>query len=214
MGKHLAAGLAITGLLALAACDEQGRPTRAVQGGAVGAATGALAGLLVGGNDRRNALVGAGIGLLVGTGVGAYLDAQERALRQDLQGSGAVIQRVGDRLIVTLPQEITFDVDSATVKPAFLPSIGALASNLREYPSSYLDVIGHTDSTGSTIYNQGLSERRARSVESELIASGVNPVRLVAYGRGETVPVGNNATPEGRARNRRVELVITPATQG
>ncbi|MEO1000990.1 MAG: OmpA family protein [Pseudomonadota bacterium] len=209
----LAKGVAVIGVLALAGCQEPLAENRTAQGAALGAATGALAGLLVGGNDRRNALVGAGIGLLVGGGIGAYLDRQERALQQDLAGTGAVIQRVGDRLVVTLPQAITFDVDDDQLKPEFQPSLAKLAENLQEFPSSFLDVIGHTDSTGDEAYNQGLSQRRAQSVEAALIGYGVNPARLLAYGRGETAPIASNDTPEGRAANRRVELVITPATE-
>ena len=89
-----------------------------------------------------------------------------------------------------------------------------VSGTLNRYPQSYLDVIGHTDSTGSDAYNQSLSERRAGSVSNYLRSRGVIPERIAAYGVGETQPIASNATAEGRQQNRRVELRITPATQG
>lgn len=121
---------------------------------------------------------------------------------------------MNDTLLVTLPAGITFDVDSATVKSEFRGPLRQVAQTLIEYPSSYVDVIGHTDSTGSASYNQALSERRAQSVANVLASDGVRRQRLVAYGYGETQPIASNDTPQGRAENRRVELLITPATQG
>ncbi len=210
--------LAITTLAFLGACADssgQGGVTKRQGLGALsGAAVGAALGTLVGGNDRRNALVGAGIGLLAGAAVGTYLDEQERRLNQDLAGTGADVRRVNDTLLVTLPAGVTFDVDSANVKGKFRRPLRQVAKTLVEYPSSYVDVIGHTDSTGSASYNQTLSERRAQAVADILARNGVQRQRIVAYGKGETEPVASNATAEGRARNRRVELIITPATSG
>jgi len=204
--------IALVASVALSGCSTVENNPRTAGGAAAGAVAGAVLGTLVGGDDRRNALVGAGIGLLAGAAVGQYLDQQQRELEQNLQGTGADVYRVGDELRVALPAGVTFDVDSAAIKPGFQRPLSDVAATLRSYPESYIDVIGHTDSSGSAEYNQGLSERRARSVADALVSRGVQPVRLAAYGVGETQPVASNETPEGRAANRRVELRIIPAT--
>lgn len=199
---------------ALVACESQTAQnnSRAITGAAGGAAIGALAGLLVGGDDRRNALVGAGIGLLAGAAVGSYLDDQQRALEQDLEGSGATVDRVGDKLLVSMPAQVTFLVGKSDIQPQFYATLTEVAGTLKAYPESYIDVIGHTDSTGSDAFNQTLSEQRAGNVQTFLISQGVSGARLVAIGRGETSPIASNDTEEGRQANRRVEIVITPAT--
>lgn len=204
----------IAGVCCVALVGCQGvkdNPNTAI-GAGVGALIGAAAGTLVGGNDRRNALIGAGIGLIAGAAVGQYLDQQQRELDAGLAGTGAEVERDGDALLVTMPAGITFDVDKADIKPEFYGPLDRVAATLRKYPQSYIDVIGHTDSQGDASYNQELSERRARAVQSYLAARGVNQARMVAYGQGESQPVATNDTAAGRAANRRVELRITPAT--
>lgn len=198
--------------VAVAGCEGVQQHPNTAGGAAIGALVGAAAGTLVGGNDRRNALVGAGIGLLAGAAIGSYLDQQERELNADLAGTGADVEREGNALLVTMPAGITFDVDKSDIKPQFYGPLDRVSETLRKYPQSYIDVVGHTDSTGDPNYNQRLSERRARAVQSYLSARGVNQARMVAYGQGETQPVATNATNQGRAANRRVELRITPAT--
>lgn len=212
--KTLLASTCAATLFLTAACDPNtGRPTdRVVTGALIGTTVGALGGLLVGGNDRRNALVGAGIGLLVGAAIGNYLDERERALRRELRGTGVIIVREGDRLRVTMPEGVTFDTDSAALKPSARRSINAIARVLNEDPRSYVDVIGHTDNTGAAGYNQALSERRARTVHNALIRRDVNPARLAYAGAGEEQPIASNATADGRARNRRVDIYIYPAS--
>ena len=203
--------IAATVSVALAGCADN---RNTAIGAAGGAAVGAAAGLLVGGNDRRNALVGAGIGLLAGAAVGQYLDRQQRQLEQDLAGTGAEVERQGDQLLVNMPSNITFDTDKSNIKPQFNPVLDQVASTFNQYPESYIDVIGHTDSQGPDAYNQALSERRAASVSNALAGRGVNRARLAQFGMGETQPIDTNDTAEGRAANRRVELRITPATRG
>jgi len=184
-------------------------------GGAIlGALGGAAVGTLFKGSDRRNALIGAGVGLLAGAAVGQYLDRQERELQQSLAGSGADVYRQGDQLVVLFPSNVTFATDSTQILPGFYRTLDDVAMTLNNYPQSYLDVIGHTDSTGSDAYNQQLSERRAQSVANYLRSRGVEPARIAAWGMGETQPIASNATVSGREQNRRVELRITPATQG
>jgi outer membrane protein OmpA-like peptidoglycan-associated protein len=184
-------------------------------GGAIlGALGGAAVGALLPGNNRRGALIGAGVGLLAGAAVGQYLDQQERELRASLAGTGAEVNRDGESLLVNFPASLTFAVDSAEIRPEFYSTMDQVSGTLNRYPQSYLDVIGHTDSTGSDAYNQSLSERRAGSVSNYLRSRGVIPERIAAYGVGETQPIASNATTDGRQQNRRVELRITPATQG
>lgn len=209
-----AAVLALGAGAFLSACaNQQGPSDRQMAGAGVGAVLGAASGLLVGGDDRRNALVGAGIGLLAGAAVGTYLDQQERDLRQDLSGTGAEVKRVDNALLVTLPGGVTFDTDSTVVKSQFRRPLNKVAKTLQKYPSSYVDVVGHTDSTGTAAYNMDLSDRRARSVANELIERGVRRARIQAYGKGQTQPVASNNTAEGRSQNRRVEILIVPATE-
>lgn len=216
--KTITAAIAATSLTALTACqttpgviqDNQ----RTAIGAGVGAAAGAALGTLVGGDDRRNALIGAGIGLLAGGAVGQYLDQQERDLEASLAGTGAEVEQQGEQLLVTLPSQVTFAFDQATIQPQFYPALDNVARTLQQYPSSYIDIIGHTDSTGQDAYNQSLSQARADAVAQYLISRGVNPARLQAYGMGESRPIASNDTEAGRQANRRVELLITPATQG
>jgi outer membrane protein OmpA-like peptidoglycan-associated protein len=184
-------------------------------GGAIlGALGGAAVGALLPGNDRRGALIGAGVGLLAGAAVGQYLDNQERELRQSVEGTGAEVYRDGDALLVRFPANVTFDVGSSAIRPGFYRTLDDVSMTLNRFPESYLDVVGHTDSTGSEASNQALSERRANSVSNHFRSRGVLPGRIAAYGMGETQPIASNADAYGRAQNRRVELRITPATRG
>lgn len=204
--------------LALSACvtnpDGTKRIDRTVIGGLGGAVGGYLLGDLVGGRrDRTEKIVGAGIGAVAGAGLGRYLEQQKRDLEQQTAGTGVEVTQEGDSLLVNIPSGITFPVDSATIQPAFQQTLNDVAQTLNRYESSYIDVYGHTDSSGSDAYNQGLSERRAASVSAFLQRQGVNGARLATRGYGETQPVASNDTIDGRAQNRRVELRIVPVTQ-
>ncbi len=151
--------------------------------------------------------------MLAGAAVGQYLDQQQRELEQNLAGTGAQVTRQGDQLLVNFPASVTFATDSAQIRPEFYPTLNDVAATLQRYPQSYIDVVGHTDSTGSEQYNQGLSEQRAQSVANYLRSRGVAPARIAAYGMGETQPIATNATAQGRQANRRVEVRIIPATR-
>ncbi|MEM7444092.1 MAG: OmpA family protein [Pseudomonadota bacterium] len=182
-------------------------------GALLGAGAGAALGTLAGGNDTRNALIGAGIGALAGGAVGYYMDQQEAALQADLAASGAAVTRQGDNLLVSLPAGVTFATDSYDIKPEFYGPLTNVAQTLREYQSSIVNVMGHTDNTGSAAYNQTLSEQRAQAVANFLIQQGVNPARVYSQGFGLTRPVADNSTAAGRAANRRVEIEIIPFTE-
>lgn len=211
MLKKTVCAIAILGLAAGCANDKSGAKS-AGAGAAVGAGVGAIAGALIG--NRKGALIGAGIGAIAGAGVGTYLGNQQRELEKNLEGTGATVTNDGNALLVSLPNEITFAVDRAEIEPQFYEPLGRVASTLVQYDSSLIDIVGHTDSSGAEDYNQQLSQRRADSVSSFLVARGVIPARIVAYGKGETQPIASNETASGRAQNRRVELIITPITEG
>ncbi|WP_373487086.1 OmpA family protein [Blastomonas sp.] len=213
------AALATLSSLALAACvtdpeTGQQRINRAAIGGIGGALGGYLLGDIVGGRrDRTEKIVGAGIGAVAGAGIGYYLEQQERDLRRKTAGSGIDVSRDGDSLVLNMPSQVTFDVDSANVNPQFRTTLDEVAGTLVQYESSFIDIYGHTDSTGSDAYNQTLSERRASSVSNYLAGRGVQPARLATRGFGESQPIASNTTEEGRAQNRRVEIRIVPVTQ-
>ena len=184
---------------------------------AIGAGGGALAGLLLGGliGGGTGRIIGAGIGGIAGGAVGYQMDKQIRELKESTAGSGVDITEVdnGQAILVNLPDGVTFDVDSSTLKPQFRTTLNEISANLNQYPNSLIDVYGHTDSTGSDQYNQALSERRASTVANYLVMQGVSAARIRSQGYGETMPIASNDTIEGRARNRRVEIKIVPITQ-
>ena len=191
--------------------------SNAAKGAAIGAAAGAVVGVLTGDDAderRKNALIGAGVGALAGGAVGAYMDAQEAKLREQLEGTGVSVTRLGDDIVLNMPGNVTFDVDQSAVKSNFYPVLNSVGLVLNEYDKTLIDVNGHTDSTGSVEYNMGLSNRRARSVADYLAAQGIEENRLFTQGFGPHYPVADNATPEGRQLNRRVELILKPLTQG
>lgn len=182
------------------------------KGAAVGAAVGAAGGAIAGG-DLKSAAIGAGIGALAGGAVGAYMDRQEAELRRQLEGSGVSVTRVGDNIVLNMPGNITFATNSSTLNPAFHEVLDSVALVLDEYEKTVIEAAGHTDSTGDASYNQALSEQRAQAVSRYLVSKGVQPVRIAAYGHGESRPIASNATPEGRQENRRVELTLLPVTR-
>lgn len=214
--------LSVTAAVALlAACQNNPDGTRTVNKTAVGAAVGAVAGGVLGnqldddGNRDRGTITGAAVGAAAGAGVGYLFDRQERELRQAVADERVAreveVERVRDDLLkLTLANEVSFDYDSAAVKPTFRPTLEKLADVLSKYDRNSVTIVGHTDSTGSEAYNQTLSERRAASVQSELINLGVPSGMLAATGRGEAEPRATNATEAGRQLNRRVEIFVQP----
>lgn len=205
--------LAISGCVTNPETGEQ-RVSRAAIGGVIGAAGGYLLGDIVGGrNDRTERILGAGIGAVAGAGVGAYMDRQERQMRERTAGTGIDVERQGDQLVLNMPGDVTFDTSSATIQPQFRSALDQVAATLREYPSTYIDVYGHTDSRGSEAYNQALSERRATSVAGYLSTAGVQSARIATRGFGETQLKCAETDAEGLRCNRRVEIRISPVTE-
>lgn len=210
--------VATAGLMALTACVDPNNPqperNRTQEGAVMGAMLGGIFGLTQG-DDTRDRLikgaVGAGVGAAVGGVVGQQLDRQARELRAAMDDRVTVVN-TGEELVVTMPQDILFDVDSTYVTSTLRADLRELARSLQSYPDTTVDVIGHTDNTGTAAYNQDLSARRAASVADVLIGAGVRPSRIRAYGRGESAPVASNLTADGRQQNRRVEIIIRPNT--
>lgn len=219
MKTKMFVGAALAALIATSGCTtdpETGRQTisKTALGGIGGALGGYLLGDVVGGrHDRTEKLLGAGIGGLAGAGIGAYMDKQERDLRARTAGTDVEVTRRGDDLVLNMPSGITFAYDSANVQPQFRSTLDQVADVLRDYNQTYIDVYGHTDSTGSDAYNQTLSERRASAVASYLTSRGVQSARVGTRGFGETQPIASNETEDGRAENRRVEIKIVPIEQ-
>ena len=202
----LTAGVA---LVALAGCMDPESP-RTQTGVATGAAIGGVLGATTGQDNRlARAAVGAVIGGAIGGAIGQQLDRQAAELRRDL-GDRVDVRNTGQELVLTMDQDILFATDSAVLRPDLQRELRLIAANLRANPNSLIYVVGHTDSTGAAAYNQTLSERRANSVAAVLRSEGVPANRIEAFGRGESDPVASNLTPEGRALNRRVEIIIRP----
>ena len=211
--------LAITvSLFAVSACTDINTftgdsKTRANEGVGVGALGGALLGMLTGDNPkerRRRAIVGGVLGAAAGGVIGAQLDKQAAELQAAIGNDRVQIINTGTELIVIMPQDILFAIDSTVVRTALRRDLGALADNLQRFPGSTVDVVGHTDNTGTAAYNLDLSARRASAVAAVLIASGVSSARLRTIGMGEDAPIASNLTAAGRSENRRVEIVIRP----
>lgn len=189
------------------------KASKTAWGAGIGALGGAAVGALTGGNAdqrRKNALIGAGIGAVGGGGVGYYMDRQETKLREQLRNSGVSVTRVGDDIILNMPSNITFSSDSSNLQPHFFSVLDSVSLVLAEFEKTYVDVSGHTDSTGSEVYNQQLSQQRANAVGQYLIGKGVIQQRVLISGYGESSPVASNTTSAGRAQNRRVEIKLTP----
>jgi outer membrane protein OmpA-like peptidoglycan-associated protein len=158
------------------------------------------------------AAIGAGIGALAGGGVGYYMDKQDDELRAQLQNTGVSVTRQGDNIILNMPGNITFATGSSDINADFFPVLNSVALVVNKYEKTYIDIVGHTDNVGSAEMNQKLSEARANSVARYLESQKVLPARIVTSGMGMNKPIASNATPEGRAQNRRVEIVLSPIT--
>ncbi|HIF11009.1 MAG TPA: OmpA family protein, partial [Sneathiellales bacterium] len=192
----------LTGTLTLSGCvNPDGTTNNTGTGASVGAVLGGLLGRAVSDDKGKGTIIGGLIGGAIGGAIGSDLDAQEAALRESMGGSVSIIN-TGTQLIVSLPEEITFATNSAVVKYSLVADLNTLAASMNAYPNTMIEVVGHTDNTGTSAYNQALSEQRARAVRGILI-NIVNPNRVLAYGVGKTRPVASNSSSAGRQANRR-----------
>ena len=161
-------------------------------------------------DDRgKGALTGALVGGALGGGIGYYMDQQEALLRQELQGTGVQVERIGDSIRLIMPGNITFALNSDRIANNFYSVLDSVAKVLVKFDKTELNVDGFTDSSGSFEYNQQLSERRAARVADYLVGSGISQLRINARGYGERYPVADNKTSVGRSQNRRVEINIS-----
>lgn len=215
--KFVVLGVGLAAFMAgCATYDSQGNyddHARAKRGALIGAAIGTAAGLLSGDSAverRQHAMVGAGIGALAGGAIGNYQDKQEAQLRRDTAGTGIDISRDGDVIKLNLPDGVTFDFNRTDIKPQFYPALNTVATTLRQYNQTIVEVSGHTDSIGSDEVNQRISEQRAQSVASYLQAQGVQRERFEIVGLGKRFPIADNSTDYGRSLNRRVEVRLVP----
>lgn len=178
----------------------------------VGAGVGAVGGALVGGligHNAGSALVGAGLGAMVGGVAGNYMDHQAAELRQQLVGTGVQVRKDQDGDIhLIMPGDITFQNDRADIRPEFYNTLNSVAIVLNKYNRTNVKIAGYASKIGSAEHNQILSEQRAHSVASYLISQHIDPNRIMAVGYGSRYPVASNATAEGQARNRRVEITL------
>ena len=193
------------------------KTTSATYGALIGAGAGAAVGMISGRDAkqrRQRALIGAGVGALAGGAVGAYMDKQEDELRKVMRDSGVTVTRKGDDIILNMPGNITFRTDSADLNSQFYKVLDGVAQVAKKYDKTIIEVAGHTDSTGTAEYNRQLSQRRASSVADYLSTRGVAQVRIMTAAGGEDHPIASNATEQGRAANRRVEVTLSPLTAG
>lgn len=214
LGMAAALMVFVSGCTTVNPYTREDQTSKAVKGAGIGAAAGAVVGLLTKGDKLENALIGAGVGAIAGGGVGYYMDVQEAKLRQKLEGTGVSVTRMGDNITLNMPSSITFALNSSDLNAQFYNALDGVAMVLKEYNKTVVEVAGHTDSSGSDQYNQALSERRAQSVASYLSSHGVQGSRLITVGAGEGHPVASNDSEQGRAANRRVEMTIVPVTKG
>ncbi|EJK9927931.1 OmpA family lipoprotein [Cronobacter sakazakii] len=207
----------VSGALALSGCTTNPYTGEREAGkSGIGAGIGSLVGAGVGvlsssKKDRgKGALIGAAAGAALGGGVGYYMDVQEAKLRQKMQGTGVSVTRSGDNIILNMPNNVTFDSSQANLKSAGANTLTGVAMVLKEYPKTAVNVVGYTDSTGGQALNMKLSQQRAESVASALITQGVAANRIRTSGMGPANPVASNSTEEGKAQNRRVEITLSP----
>ncbi len=211
----LLATVVISGCMTIDPYTREQKTSNATKGAGIGAVAGAVLGSAVSskGNRTRGAVLGAVVGGATGGGIGYYMDQQEALLRQELEGTGVAVERVGDDIRLIMPGHITFQTDSYQIANNFYPVLGSVAKVLTKFDKTALSVDGFTDSTGSFEYNQTLSEKRAASVANTLTANGIAALRISTQGYGERYPVADNGTVAGRALNRRVEINIRGTQQ-
>ena len=185
-------------------CNVSRKTKGAIIGSTIGGAAGAI---LTKKNKAVGIILGAAIGGVAGGLIGAYMDKQARDIADDL-GDYATVTRVGEGIVVSFDSGLLFDFDSYELRPATRENLQKLSGSLKKYEDTEVNVLGHTDSTGPSSYNKTLSRNRAGSVKTYIASQEVDSERIITEGYGESDPVADNATAEGRQLNRRVEIVI------
>lgn len=222
--KNIITAITLAGFTALTGCTTfdaytgEEKTTNTTKGASIGASAALVASYLANkdkkGSDRNKRLLrDAGIGALIGGGVGYYMDTQEAKLRKQLRSTGVSVQRDGDNINLIMPGNITFPSNGRNLKADFYDVLDSVAIVLKEFEKTTIVVAGYTDSKGSDAYNNKLSADRAIAVAAYLKTRKVNSVRFETIGFGEKNPIADNSTKQGRSQNRRVELTLLPITE-
>jgi outer membrane protein OmpA-like peptidoglycan-associated protein len=207
--------------VAATGCADMNQTQRGTATGAgIGAGLGAILGASTGGGGSgratRGAILGAAAGAVAGNVWSRHMEQQRQAMEQATRGTGVQVSQTSDnRLKLDIPSDVSFDTNRSDIKSNFRPILDRFAQTLNENPATNVTIIGHTDNTGGDAINQPLSLDRAAHTRDYLTARGVNPARVTVEGRAAREPVASNDDPNGRARNRRVEIYVSePARQG
>jgi outer membrane protein OmpA-like peptidoglycan-associated protein len=204
--------LALAAGLALAGCANMSeREQGTAKGAGIGAAAGAVLGAVTGNSNTaaKGAVIGGIAGAIGGNLWSKKMEDKRRAMEQATQGTGVDVTRTADnQLKLNVPSDISFDTGRADIKPNLRSVLDSFANGLRDDPTTRIRIIGHTDSTGSDAINDPLSLQRARSVKNYLADRGIADSRIEAEGRGEHEPIADNSSDAGRAKNRRVEILL------
>lgn len=185
------------------------KATRTQKGAVIGAAAGGTLGAIIGkkvGNTAVGAIIGGAVGGTAGAYIGRKMDRQAEEIKNTIPNAEVI--REGEGIIVKFDSGILFDVNQTDLKTNARTNIENLAKSLQNNPETDILIVGHTDATGTENYNMKLSERRAAAVKSYIIGQGIPSIRLSTQGRGEMESIADNETEDGRALNRRVEIVI------
>ncbi|GAB6264021.1 OmpA family protein [Photobacterium sp. CCB-ST2H9] len=201
-----------TGCTTVNPYTREDQTAKSTSGALIGAVAGAAIGVASSSKKDRGkgALIGAASGAALGGGIGYYMDVQETKLRQQLESTGISVTRNGDQIVLNMPNAITFGVDQSNLSQQAMDALQSVAMVVNEYDKTQLNVYGFTDSSGSDSYNLRLSQVRASEVSNYLVRNGVAAQRVLAKGMGEAHPIASNANQQGRAQNRRVEIVLSP----
>ena len=202
-------GLAASALFVTGCANMSERERGTAQGAGIGAVAGAVIGSVTGNNAATGAVIGGALGAVGGNLWSKRMEDRRSAMEQATRGTNVEVSRTADnQLKLNIPNEISFDTGSATIKPQLRAVLDPFANSLRDDPAARIAIVGHTDNTGSDAVNNPLSVERARSVRDYLTTRGVSGARIETAGRGEREPVADNSTESGRAKNRRVEIYL------
>lgn len=202
-------GVLVVALLATGCADMSERQKGTAIGAGAGAAAGAAIGSVTGGSAGTGAAIGGVLGAVAGNLWSKRQEDRRRAMEQATQGTNVEVTRTQDnQLKINIPNDISFDVGSAAIKPQLRAVLDPFVTSLQGDPTAQITIVGHTDSTGSEATNNKLSVERADSVRDYITTRGVAANRITTVGRGEREPIAENTTEAGRAKNRRVEIFL------
>lgn len=210
--KIAAISLTIAGLSVLGVgCNSF---TKTQKGAAIGAGAGGTIGAFIGksaGNTALGAIIGGAVGGTAGAFIGKSMDKQAAEIKQTVPG--ATVTRQGEGILVKFDSGILFDTDKSDLKSDARTNLDGLAASLQKNPQTNITIVGHTDNTGTHEHNMDLSIKRAEAVKAYIASNNVDPARLTTKGKGESEPIADNSTVEGRSQNRRVEVIIVANDQ-